>query len=211
MIAVVAAVALVVAGFVALYKTGWTFGSALEAVGDNLKSFFILLQEGFLSVLDTVTFGDANKTVKARQAELAIEKEALAKREAARDAERAIKTKERSSEGKEEKRAEVKAELRKTLTPGSKEPARPEAKTEASSETAKTESTPTVAGEAPKKSSVAGAESATAKSKDPIEILRAEIKTLNTQLESMTRFMRDAADNTGKTASILASKGNLFK
>ena len=51
----------------------------------------------------------------------------------------------------------------------------------------------------------------TSQSKDPIEILRAEIKTLNTQLEYMTRFMRDAADNTGKTASILASKGNLFK
>lgn len=51
---------------------------------------------------------------------------------------------------------------------------------------------------------------ASSKANDPIEILRAEIETLNTQVTSLVKFMRDAAENTGKTANILESRGNLF-
>ena len=50
-----------------------------------------------------------------------------------------------------------------------------------------------------------------AASNDPTEILKAEIETLNNSIRALLRVMTDTADNTKKTATILASGGNLFK
>lgn len=49
------------------------------------------------------------------------------------------------------------------------------------------------------------------KSNDPIEILRAEIQTLNNITTEMLRAMRDTRDYTKSTANTLASNGNMFK
>jgi hypothetical protein len=84
--AVVVGVGLLIAGFKYLYDTGWTFGTVLEAIGDRFKRFFIFLQEGFLAVLDKITFGDANEAVKVSQAALVEEKKALDDKEKLRDA-----------------------------------------------------------------------------------------------------------------------------
>ena len=112
---VIAGITAVVALFAALYKSGWTFGSAMEAIGDNLKRFFIMLQEGFLSVLDKITFGDANKAVKAKQAELQAEKEALDEKEKLRDQARAVVKEERANSEDAKKRAEVAKNLDKKI------------------------------------------------------------------------------------------------
>lgn len=49
------------------------------------------------------------------------------------------------------------------------------------------------------------------KSSDPIEILRAEIATLNNLTAEMLRAIRDTRDYSRSTANTLASAGNLFK
>ena len=49
------------------------------------------------------------------------------------------------------------------------------------------------------------------KSNDPIEILRAEIQTLNNITSEMLKAMRDTRDYSKSTANTLASNGNLFK
>lgn len=49
------------------------------------------------------------------------------------------------------------------------------------------------------------------KSSDPIEILRAEIATLNNISAELLRAMRDTRDYTKSAATTLASNGNLFK
>lgn len=49
------------------------------------------------------------------------------------------------------------------------------------------------------------------RSNDPIEILRAEIQTLNSITSEMLRAMRDTRDYTRSAANTLASNGNLFK
>lgn len=49
------------------------------------------------------------------------------------------------------------------------------------------------------------------KSNDPIEILRAEIATLNNISAELLRAMRDTRDYTKSAANTLASNGNLFK
>ena len=46
---------------------------------------------------------------------------------------------------------------------------------------------------------------------DTSEILHREIKALNKQTEALVKAMREAADNTAKTASLIASNGNLFR
>jgi hypothetical protein len=49
------------------------------------------------------------------------------------------------------------------------------------------------------------------KSNDPIEILRAEIQTLNNITSEMLKAMRDTRDYSKSTANTLASNGNLFR
>jgi hypothetical protein len=93
---VVAPIVGIIALFKYLYDKGWTFGSVLEAMVDNFKGFFLTIQSGFLSLLDKLTFGDANKKIKAAQKAVELEKEELAEKEKARDARRAEKAEERA-------------------------------------------------------------------------------------------------------------------
>ena len=46
---------------------------------------------------------------------------------------------------------------------------------------------------------------------DMSEILSRELKALNKQTETLVRAMREAADSTAKTASLIAANGNLFR
>lgn len=110
-VAVTGAVAL----FKYLYDKGWSFGTVFEALGDNLNRFFILLKEGFLALLDKITFGDANKAIKQRQAELEAEKKELDEREKLRDEKRAITAKERADSEGAKKRADTVKELDKNF------------------------------------------------------------------------------------------------
>ena len=49
------------------------------------------------------------------------------------------------------------------------------------------------------------------KTLDPTEMLQRELQTLNKHTMEIVKAMRDTSDNTKKTASVLASNGNLFK
>lgn len=61
------------------------------------------------------------------------------------------------------------------------------------------------------KNVVADVKPVTTTSKDPVEILRAEVATLNNITVELLRAMRETRDNTKSTANILASNGNLFR
>lgn len=61
------------------------------------------------------------------------------------------------------------------------------------------------------KNVVADIKPVTTTSKDPAEILKAEVATLNSITMELLRAMRETRDNTKSTANILASNGNLFR
>lgn len=61
------------------------------------------------------------------------------------------------------------------------------------------------------KNVVADIKPVTTTSRDPVEILRAEVATLNNVTVELLRAMRETRDNTKSTANILASNGNLFR
>lgn len=98
-----APVLLLIYAFKKLYEGGWTFSDVLEAIGDNLKGFMLILSEGFLGLLDKLTFGDANKKIKEAQKSIELEREALKEKEKARDARRAEKRAERGIKEEEQK------------------------------------------------------------------------------------------------------------
>lgn len=94
---IVAGIGLLVYGFKKLYDSGWTFGTAIDALKDNLKGFFLALTDGFLWLLDKLTFGDANKKVKEAMAASDAEHKRLKDAETARDNERTKIAKERET------------------------------------------------------------------------------------------------------------------
>ncbi len=94
----VAVVGLLYLGFKKLKESGWEFGSAIEAMKDNLKNLMLTLADGFLWLLDKLTFGDANKKIKQAQKAIEEEKKELKEREAARDARRAQVAEQRAIE-----------------------------------------------------------------------------------------------------------------
>lgn len=104
---IVVGIGLLVYGFKKLYDSGWTFGTAIDALKDNLKGFFLTLTDGFLWLLDKLTFGDANKKIKEAMAASEAEHKLLEDKEKARDAERAKIAHERSSDTKQQKRDEA--------------------------------------------------------------------------------------------------------
>jgi predicted chitinase len=89
--------------FKKLYEGGWTFGSVLEAMGDNLKGFLLIITGGFLSLLDKLTFGDANQKIKDAQKAIDLERDELKEREKARDKKRAEVREERGIKEDEKK------------------------------------------------------------------------------------------------------------
>jgi hypothetical protein len=86
----IAAVGLLLyAGFKAIYNAGWDLGTIFEAIGDNFKGLLLTITDGFLWLLEKLTFGDANKKIKEAQKGMEVERQALKEREKARDAQRA--------------------------------------------------------------------------------------------------------------------------
>ena len=75
--------------FTELYNAGWDLGTVFEAIGDNFKSVLLSITDGFLWLLDKLTFGDANKKIKEAQKGIEVERQALKEKEKARDAQRA--------------------------------------------------------------------------------------------------------------------------
>jgi len=76
-------------GFKLLQAAGWDLGTVLEAIGDNFKSVLLTITDGFLWLLDKLTFGDANKKIKDAQKLIEVERQTLKEKEKARDAQRA--------------------------------------------------------------------------------------------------------------------------
>jgi hypothetical protein len=76
-------------GFKLLQAAGWDLGTVLEAIGDNFKSVLLSITDGFLWLLDKLTFGDANKKIKDAQKLIEVERQTLKEKEKARDAQRA--------------------------------------------------------------------------------------------------------------------------
>jgi putative chitinase len=87
----VAAAALVYA-FKKMYDSGWTFGSAIQAVADNLKSFWLTLKDlmnSMLSLLPSWAGGISKSEAERRKAVNDDERKTLEANEKARDATRA--------------------------------------------------------------------------------------------------------------------------
>ena len=87
--ALVGAFLLVKKIFTELYNAGWDLGTIFEAIGDNFKSVLLTITDGFLWLLDKLTFGDANKKIKEAMKGQEVERQALKEKEKARDAQRA--------------------------------------------------------------------------------------------------------------------------
>jgi hypothetical protein len=107
-IAVAVAVGAVVALFVGLYRSGWSFGSVFEAVGDNLKRFGMTLMEfidNIRSKLPPMFGGLSKDEVEAKKKEREQARKELDDREKARDAKREEVKKERGIETEKEKNA----------------------------------------------------------------------------------------------------------
>ena len=94
----VAAAALVYA-FKKMYDSGWTFGSAIQAVSDNLKSFWLTLQDlmnSMLSLLPSWAGGISKSEAERRKAVNDDERKTLEANEKSRDATRATVAAERA-------------------------------------------------------------------------------------------------------------------
>ena len=109
----VAPILLVMYAFKKLYEAGFTVGDVFEAVGDGLKKLMITLADGFLWLLDKVTFGDANKKIKEAQKALDLEREELKEKEKARDQRRKEKRQERGIKEEENKVTQQGIDLQK--------------------------------------------------------------------------------------------------
>jgi len=112
----IAAVAAVGAVFYALRKSGWEFSSVIEAMKDNIKSLVLTLADGFLGLLDKVTFGDANKKIKQAREAIELEKAELKEKEKARDARREQVKDERGYKEEAKKAAKENTEATKSNT-----------------------------------------------------------------------------------------------
>ena len=114
-------VLLLIGAFKALYNAGFTVGDVFEAVGDGMKKLMITLADGFLWLLDKVTFGDANKKIKQAQRALDLEREELKEKEKARDQRRKDKRAERGIQEQDNKLSKEALELQQKENEAKKE------------------------------------------------------------------------------------------
>jgi hypothetical protein len=108
LIALAVAIGAAVALFVGLYRSGWTFSSAFEAIGDNLKRFGMNLMElidGIRGKLPAMFGGLSKEEVEAKAKIREAERKELDEREKNRDASREAVKKERGIETEKEKNA----------------------------------------------------------------------------------------------------------
>jgi len=110
-----------IAAFKMLYNAGFTVGDVFEAIGDNMKRLMITLADGFLGLLDKLTFGDANKKVKQAQKALELERQELDEKEKARDQRRKDKREERGIKEEENKLSKEAIDLQKKENDAKKE------------------------------------------------------------------------------------------
>jgi len=113
-VAVVAAVAALVVGFKYLYDTGWSFGTAIDAVKDNLQRFWLTLVDainGLLSMVPNFLGGISKEEAEKRKAVTDAARAELDAREQVRDAERERVATARSSENKQQQRDAVKLQM----------------------------------------------------------------------------------------------------
>ena len=118
-LAAVAGVVLLVAGFKALYDKGWSFGSVIEALQDNFTRFMLMLEDainGLRSLIPNAMGGISEEEAKKRQAITDATRKELDDKEKARDAVREATAKERSADAKKEERAEAAAKIDKKIT-----------------------------------------------------------------------------------------------
>jgi len=118
MLAVVVAVGALVGLFYALYKNGWTLGTAFDAVKDNLERFGMNIMgmiDNLRSKLPAALGGLSDEEAKLRAEEREKRRKELDEKEKDRDKERAATAKERGYETKEEQRAQVHAAVDKKL------------------------------------------------------------------------------------------------
>jgi hypothetical protein len=115
MLGVVVAVAAVVAIFAALYKSGWTFGTAIDAVKDNLQRFWLTLVDavnGLLSIIPNALGGISEEEAKKRKAANDSLRADLDQKEEARDKARAETANDRNDK---KERTAKEAEIDKKL------------------------------------------------------------------------------------------------
>lgn len=99
---IIAPVVAIVGLFAYLYKTGWSFGDVLEAMGDNLKRFAIGYVDIWLSIAEKIAkfFGGGDKITEIRKG-LEQERKELDEKEKLRDQRRADREKERGFQDRE--------------------------------------------------------------------------------------------------------------
>lgn len=115
-IAVAAAVGGVVYLFKKLYDNGWTFGTAIEAVKDNLKLFWLTLVDavnGLLSIIPNALGGISKDEAKRRKEATDAERKDLSEKAKLRDEER---KKVREDRGTQEEYAKKEEEASKKVT-----------------------------------------------------------------------------------------------
>ena len=113
-LAIVAPIVALVGLFTYLYKSGWTFGTAIEAVKDNFSRLWLTLQDwmdGLLVMIPNALGGISEEEAKKRQELRDQARKELDEREKNRDKEREAKAAERSSENKEQQRKEAAAKI----------------------------------------------------------------------------------------------------
>lgn len=102
--------------FKGLYDGGESFGTALQAVGDNIKRFGLGLLDIYLMIAEKIAslFGGSD-AVKAAREGVKAEQAILDGRETARDAERAKLAHERNADTKQQKRDQAAASIDQRL------------------------------------------------------------------------------------------------
>lgn len=117
-LAIVAPIVALIAIFKILYDKGWTFGSAIEAVKDNLSRLWLTLQDwmdGLLVMIPNALGGISEEEAKKRQEIRDEARKELDDREKNRDAQREATAKERSSDAKDQKRKEESAKVEQKI------------------------------------------------------------------------------------------------
>jgi len=113
-LAFVAPIVALVALFTYLYKSGWSFNTAIEAVKDNLSRLWLTLQDwmdGLLVMIPNALGGISEEEAKKRQELRDQTRKELDQREKDRDKEREVKAAERSSENKAQERKAAAAKI----------------------------------------------------------------------------------------------------
>lgn len=212
--------ALLVAGFKALYDSGWSFSTALEAVGDNLKRFYLSYVDIWLAIAEKVaSFFGGSELITAARTKIAEEKKELDEREKARDAKREQAKAERNKEEPTPAPSNPAFSIGNisnpftgtpTATPNNPQargaPKGPNVRESSASPTVVNPPSPPSA-PTPTPEQLAAAMGPASGSGGTVP----DAATLNTNLQQMIRNLREISDNTKRTADLIASNGNLFR